>query len=377
MRHRRLIATLLLFSLPLAGCWDFRGLEGRAFAIMAGIDRTEEGLFRMSIQIQLATAGQPGGGGGGGGGSAGGPSNYRVVVGEGETIRMAFARARGLISRELDVAILDTIVFGESAVANLEDLEIFVRSLRVPVTAYVAVARGDAETVVRASTPGFQVPGEYTLQGFRGTWTRSPYVVRAPVWALFNRDFHSPLEDPYAQALTAEKYGLNWDGMALFRYHAFVGFLSPDDATIFNMVENQQFERTVEVNLGEDRRASLVIQRGKVRKWVTWERNQPVLHVHIKGAGDLFELTGMTMRNTEVQFELESAFSKKLADEITALLKLLQEMNVDPFGFGELARRASPYRPDVQSSDAWHATYQQAKLDVQARLSIVSSGYVQ
>lgn len=373
-RHRRLVAATLLLCLPLAGCWDLRGLEGRAFAIMAGVDRTEENKFRISIQIQTITAGQPSGGGGG---ASSAQANYRVLTGEGETIRMAFARARGLIARELDLAILDTIVFGESAATNLADLEIFVRSLRTPVPAYVAVARGDAESVVRASTPGFQVPGEYTLQGFRGTWTRSPYVVRTPIWAFFNRDFHSPLQDPYAQALTSQKYGLNWDGMAVFRYHSFVGFLSPDDATIVNMVENQRFERTVEVTLGEGRRASMVIQRGKVRKWVTWERGQPVLHVHIKGAGDLFELTAMTVKSEEIQRELESALTKKLADEVVAALKLLQGMNIDPIGFGELARRAAPYRPEVQSSDAWHATYQQAKLDVRARLSIITSGYVQ
>lgn len=378
-----LVVVALTFTLLLAGCWDYRGLEGRAFAVMAGVDRTEDNRFRLTLQVQLVKAEQRGGGGGGGGGSDGGGGGgegggaYRVLTGEGDTLRMAFEQARGLIARELDEVVLDTIVLGESVADNLEDVRIFIRSLRVPVPSFVAVARGDAEPIVHASTPGIQVPGEYTLQGFRGTWTRSPQVVRAYLWTILLRDYHSPLEDSYAPALTAEKYGLNWDGMAVFRHRSLVGFLSADEASTFNLVENQRFERSVEAQLDSDQKAAMAIQRGKVRKWVTWEGDVPVLHVHVNGGGDVRELTGTKLTNPGAQFKVESALSKALADQIAKLLRRLQEMDVDPVGFGELARRAAPYREEVQTRAAWRSAYQRAQLDIRVSLQAISSGYVE
>lgn len=105
MRRCHSLVALLVALLPLAaGCWDFRGLDQRGFVLMVGIDRREDDKFRLSLQMQTATPGQQDGQGGGG------QRPYRVLTGEGDTIREAFERARADIFRELDLTFMDTIV---------------------------------------------------------------------------------------------------------------------------------------------------------------------------------------------------------------------------------------------------------------------------
>lgn len=372
----RLAAALLTVMCLTTGCWDFRGLDQRGLAIMAAIDRKAGNRWRLCLQLSLART-DPGQMRAQSGGQTGtGGIGFRVMCQEGSTLRQALERMRGELSRELDVTFIDTVVIGERAAADLGQLDWVIRSIRVPVTGFAGVARGVAEPVVKAQTPGLNPPGLYTLQGFSGGWTRSPAAVRTPLWVLFNRNFYTPLEDPYVPVTTSRKYGLNWDGMAVFRQRALVGFLTPDEASWFNIAREERFEYTVAAPIPGRRRAaaSVHVQRGKVRRWVTLEGGRPVLHVKVQASGDLRELTGMRITDVPSQNQVQGALAAEMARQIDGLLAHLQRLGSDPVGFGELLRRRAPYWPGVQSGKAWHAAYRQARRDVTAQVTLLSTG---
>lgn len=375
-RAARLVIWFALASVLVTGCWDARGLEQRGFVVMAGVDKTEDGQFRVSLQTQIGRSGRKGGD------QASGPAQeqagYRVITSEGETIEAAVGRAAGEISRELDLSLMDVVVFGESAVSDLAEHDFFARSTRFPVSAFVAVTRGDAETVVRARSPGFQLPGRFAAHGLSGTWTRSPAVVSVPVWTLFQRHYFTPLEDPYAPTLTAATYGLTWDGLAVFREHSLAGFLTPEEATVFNVVRGRRRTTTIEATVPGKAadKVALSVDQARARRWVSWTEAGPVLHVDVRAAGAVQEMWRTRLEDPATQAQLERALAKVMAGQIRALIGRLQGLGSDPIGFGELARRANPNRKEVQNGRAWHTAYGRARLDVSVRVEITSTGYM-
>lgn len=371
MRRRIGAVLALLALLPGAGgCWDFRPLEHRAPAVMIGVDRAAGDRFRVSLQFQIARPEQRGGNGGGG------PATYRVITGEGETVRAAEERARADVAREVDTTFVSIVVIGERAAADLADIDFVVRSFRVPPTSFVGVARGEAEPVLRAESPAFGVPAEYLRSALTG-WTHTPALVRVYTWTMFHRDFYTPLVDPHAPALTERKYGLNWDGMAVFRGHSLAGFLDEDEASLFNLTRGGRLEGAVDARIpgGGDRGAAIYLQRGKARRWVTWGPDGPVLHLRLQAAGDLRELRNMSIADPAAQRLVETELARALESDLTRVLKRLQELEADPIGFGELARRAAPYRREVLNGDAWHAAYRTAAVEVGARVRIIGTGF--
>lgn len=376
--RRLCLAGVLLGLLPLvAGCWDFRGLDQRAFAVMVGVDRRPDNRFRVTAQFQLGRDGR--GGGQGAGGGQGGMAQFRILTGEATSIREALEQIRADLVRELDMTFLGTIVIGREAAANLEDLLYFARSERVPITSFVAVARGTAEEVVRANSPGVNIPAEFTQYGFSGAWTRSPAVVRIFNWEIFHRDYFLPLQDPVTPALTANEYGLNWNGLAAFRGNRLAGFLDEEDAAVFSLLRGNRFQRSIATAVPgrEGARAAIIITRGRTLHGVTWGPEGPVLHIRVSVSGDLVELVGMALDDPAAQSQVQAALAQELAGEIRRVVGRLQRLQSDPIGFGELARRAAPHRPEVQDTQSWHAAYQQARLEVTVRVKIISTGFLE
>ena len=372
MRRRSLSLLLGCLMLMTSGCWDMEPLDRRAFVVMAGIDRTPEGLFRVSAQVQTAGMITQRGH------QKGSTPGVRVVTSQAQTLQMAMALIRGQFARELDLTFLDVIVVGRNVATDLRDMDWVIRAFPVPIHAYVALAMDQAESVVRAPAAGFGIPAQFALFGYSGVWTRTPEVVPARSWLVFNRNWFTPLEDSYLPALEVGDDGLTFAGLGVFRNNRLVGLLNKHDSTLVSLLLGVRNERAVEARVSEDPPAvaSVYLWRTSVKRKVTWQGNRPVIHVTLEGRGNLRELIGMHVVTPQDQALVEGVLAERLADDTVMMLRRLQELGADPIGFGELARQASPYRAEVQSGDAWHQAYRKAELDVRARVTIEATGYL-
>ncbi|HWI62769.1 MAG TPA: Ger(x)C family spore germination protein [Symbiobacteriaceae bacterium] len=370
--RRRLAALGLAAVLLLAGCWDARSLDQRAFVIMLGIDTTSGGRFRVTMQMQRAGYEQQRKG------TAGGMNAARVVASDGDTLRQAVERVRDDLSRELDTTFLDVLVLSrEVATERMEELDWIVRTFRIPISSFVVVTPGEAEAVVRAKATGHPMPAQFALFALmQGSWTRSPAIVQGFMWMVFNRNWFTPLEDPFAPVLSTTEGQLSWHGLAVFRGHRLAGMLSEQDASTFNMLLGGRAERTLTADLPGGGKATLYLQTAKVKRWVTWEQGGPVIHVRIRTQGDLQELIHYHAHTEQEEIVIESALSRQLEKEVRMLMKDMQQLDSDPIGFGELARQAAPYRREVQSGEAWKKVYREARIDVRAGVTMIAPGYM-
>lgn len=366
-------SALLLLLLLTTGCWDARPLDQRAFVTMLGIDKSAENRFRVTLQLQRAILGERR--------RQGGEQQvgYEVMVAEGESVRKAVSKVRDDLARDLDTTFLDVVVIGREAAAHLEDLDWIVRSFRIPVSSFVAVAPDQAEPVVRAGSPGFGIPSQFALFALLPTsWSRSPAVVPGYMWMIFNRNWFTPLEDAFAPVLTEEGGKLRFHGAALFRGSQLAGYLSEEDAANLSLLLGAKKEVSVTAQIPghEGATATLYLESARIRRRVAWQQSRAVIRVELQGQGTLRELTRLRMTTPDLETKVEAALAQGLADSVRSTLERMRELNSDPVGFGELARQAAPYRQEVQSGEAWHAAYQEAKVEVVAGVTMATTGYM-
>lgn len=372
--RRVAILAILLLMLTGTACWDARSLDQRAFVVMLGIDPGPDEGFRVSLQVQRAGFEEEKK-------EKGGTPASRVLAAEGRTLREALERVRDDLAREVDTTFLDVIVIGKEVAANygLDELDWLVRTFRIPVSAFVSVAPGDAETVVRAGAAGYGMPAEHALFGLiGGSWTRSAAIVPGPMWMVFNRNYFTQLEDPFAPVLSGEGGQLHWNGLAVFRGHTLAGLLDERDAAIFNLLMGSRSERVITADISDvpGAKATLYVQRARVKRKVTWEGNRPAIQVQIMARGTLQELTKMRLTSLRNEKAVETALADALILEMKRLISHLQALDADPVGFGELARQEAPYRKEVQNGDAWREVYRDARVEVTARVIMVAPGYM-
>lgn len=367
------IAFMLLLCLSLTGCWDSKGIDQRAFVTMAGIDITENSLFRVTLQFPAVQSAL-----GSSGGTQGTVNGITILSAEAVTIFGAINKLRGALSRDLDFSFLDNFVLGKEAAKDLGDTQFAIRSLYIPITCYVSVTDGKAEEIVRAKVKGYTIPSIYASDGYSGYWTKSSAVVPLEVWELYNRFYHTPLEDPYAPVLKNSKLGLAFNGIAIFKQHQISDFLNEHDASLFKLVKHKYANMIVEAQSGEDADGNIAahLTRGKVKRKVLWKGGKPLLTVDIRLAGRIEETKGVSERNQKSQQEAESLLARKLQNEIYRFIMKLQQLKSDPIGFGELAREASPYRIEVSSRQEWQKVYQQADIQVTVKVKIEQVGHI-
>ena len=107
-----LLLCLGIVSLPLAGCWDRKEINDLALVTAAGIDKTDEEMIELSVQVFVPRSG---GGGqlGQTGGTGSGPQSL-VRSAAGKTVAEAMARLQERIPRTIFWGHTEVFIFGEA-----------------------------------------------------------------------------------------------------------------------------------------------------------------------------------------------------------------------------------------------------------------------
>lgn len=368
---RGALAGLLLVTVVLAGCWDFRDLDQRAFAVMLGLDRADQGGYRVSAQIAVGTPhGRP----------QQPVAPYRILVGEGPGIQEALQVIRGDLYRELDLSLVGTVVIGaELAREGLHRLDWVVRALSLPPTALLVVSRDTAEAVVRAESPAMVVPALYLEQGLSGVFSRHPAALPVRLWKFYYRLLPSPLEDEYLAAVTSQNYGINYAGVAVLADGRLTGWLEKPEAEIFAVLRAGRIAGHLisgQVPGHPGARATLPAMGGRAAYWTELRGNTPVLRVRLRTSGALGELVGFSLQSPADQLLVQRGLAAAEENRVRQMISRLQALGADPLGFGELLRRRRPDHPAVRDAEGWRAAYARAEVRVDVDITVISPGFI-
>jgi len=349
-------ATLVFSLLAFAGIGfnGYKDIDKRFFVVSMGVDEGKNGfLYEVTLKLALPQADPKAA-----------KNEFLLLKQESDSIGAAVAFMKSQVDKEFDFGHMKMIFIGESLAKRnwLTTMDWFFRRRDIQKIAYVAVARPDAASMLEVKPMFEKLPSSSFFVAFGDEGTETPYLVTEYLFDLHRRlhergiDPVVPIVEPYEKQFDIQKaYVVTRDGAKLA--------LDPQETGLYSMLLNRS------------ERATLSVQRGREGFSVTADEikldysakygSKPSVTVSGTILGTL-EVAGETVEPKELG-KFEAALEKQMNEDMIALLKKLQQADVDPFGFG-LHYRATHYN-NATEWEEWRTLY--PKLEFKSKIQVI------
>jgi spore germination protein KC len=355
------LLLMMTMTLLLTSCWSKKELTDLAIVSGAGIDKTKDGRYHLTLQI-INPGNVAGGMQGGGGGTQSPP--ITIYSASGDNIVEASRRASGRISRRLYYAHANLVVIGEKLAreSGLNPLiDVLDRDPEFRNTATMVIANhSTAADVVKTLTPVDKIPANKVLKTLEFTERKWGENVKTSVQEVI-KSLESPGRgtvvsgfrldgDPQqAQKLdnlqeSAPEATLRASGIAVLKKGKLVDWLygKPARGTVWILDKIQGTDINID---WEGRKEAIAYQtvRQKTRVSAQVKNGQPHIAVHTRVEGDIGDMeVPVDITNPKVITEIEQSVRKEIKKELKTAVERAQKNKTDILGFGEVVHRTRP-----------------------------------
>lgn len=352
------MGLILVLTLTVAGCWEGRELNARAFVTAVAFDvPTEEGAdpmeFLFSVQIPIpAKMGEDGEQGGG---------DAPFVV-YGTTAKMVSVGIRQLqrqLDRELFFGHTHMILINSEVAATIgvdRLLDHFKRDFRVQRMTRIAIIDGEAREILNTQPPISQTPSAYIEN------LLSP---QSGVAINYISDFGRFLVeqsddgiDPVLPRLQPGKEATLTGGAAVIKNGKFRGWLSNFETRGLNIILNQGTGTKYEVECPLHPGESIVVGVDAFRSRYRWleDNGQTIFLIQVRGKFETIEFSDGHGPLAAFQKDLEQRVSAVVRRELEQTVRRAQELGADVLGVGRYLQSYKPKRWQ-QVKDRWEQEF--------------------
>ncbi|WP_423800585.1 Ger(x)C family spore germination protein [Neobacillus sp. SAB-20_R2A] len=361
MNRKFLLLVSICSLILLTSCWNRRELNQLGIVIGMGIDKAD-GKYLVTTQVvnpsEIAA-------------SIGSGGNTPVVVYQekGATLFEAIRRTTTESPRKLYFSHLRLLVFGEEFSKNGigKSLDLLSRDPEFRTDFYITIAKNSqAGDVLKVLTAIEKIPVQQlydSLLTSEKQWAptlpitldqlNSELIDAGKDVKLTGLMINGPLQageslGKYQQS-QAETY-LQFDEVGVFKKDKLLGWLSTDESKGLNYALGNVKSTIITVPCPEKGLASIKLIHTKTELKTKVSDGKPTGHIKITAAGKLGDVycNTLDLSKPETISQLERKAEKKMKDNILKALHASQKKyKLDPFGFGEAARRDNP--------DFWHS----------------------
>lgn len=381
---------LLLLTIVLAGCWNWRELNTLGIVMASGFDRAPDG--KVSVTVQIAKPGEIGSSREEKGGSTGKP--VLVLTSDGDTVFDAVRNATMQVDRKLFWPHDKVFVIGEELAREgiAPMLDWIDRDAEPRPLARLLIARGKAKDIMEVEGGMEKLPAFFLEKLVEGSSSTSMAVeVRIHD---FLKMMAAEGRDPYAsriELIGGEEMGQTGNGgegggkkqailtgAAVFRKDQLVGWLDRYETRGLLWVLSKVKSGIIVVPspLDEEQKVSLEIIRAssKIKAKIN-EDGLPVITVEIQEEGNLGEqMSFVDLTKPETWDSLEKSQAAAIENEVKAALRIAQtELGVDIFGFGEAVHQKYP-QVWKELKDRWRQVYPLVEVEVKVTASLRRTG---
>ncbi|GMK41866.1 spore germination protein KC [Paenibacillus sp. CCS19] len=390
VKRGMIVMLLLVFLLPLTGCWDRRELNELAISVGLGIDKVGE-RYRVTAQVvqpsEVATSK----------GSSGFSTPVTTYRASGVTIFEAIRKMTTVSPRKIYASHLRIVVIGEELAREgiAEALDLLSRDYELRMDFYILVAKGtSAEDLLELLTPLDKIPANKifnSIQVSEKAWA----PVSAMTMDMFIRDYKSKGNNPVLSGIKAtgneakgkrrsnvEKLNpdarLRNNGLAVFRMDQLIGWLSEEQSKGYNYIVDRVKSTVGHVPCpGEKGNIALEVIRSKSNMKTEIRNGRPHLIVDL----DVEQNVGEVMCKVEITDEgvidtLEREAEKSLKDIVERTIAAgQQKFKCDFFGFGDALHRSN-LKAWKQMENDWDEHFAEASLTVNAKVNIRRTGTI-
>ncbi|MBZ6489357.1 Ger(x)C family spore germination protein (plasmid) [Priestia aryabhattai] len=375
------LLLMIAMTLLLTSCWSKKELTDLAIVSAAGIDKTKDGRYHLTLQI-INPGNVAGGMQGGGGGTQSPP--ITIYSASGDNIVEASRRASGRISRRLYYAHANLVVIGEKLAreSGLNPLiDVLDRDPEFRNTATMVIANhSTAADVVKTLTPVDKIPANKVLKTLEFTERKWGENVKTSVQEVMKSlessgrgtvvsGFRLVGNPQQAQKLdnlqeSAPEATLRASGIAVLKKGKLVDWLygEPARGTVWILDKIQGTD--ININWG-GRKQAIAYQtvRQKTSVSAQMKNGQPHISVHTRVEGDIGDMeVPVDITNPKIITKIEQSVRKEIKKELKTAVERAQKNKTDILGFGEVVHRTRPNQFKKLKTE-WNDVYF-PKLDV-------------
>ncbi|MEK4028166.1 Ger(x)C family spore germination protein [Pseudobacillus sp. FSL P4-0506] len=361
-----LVISMLACLAILSGC-GFKDIDKRGFVVAVGVDGTKDKKkpYRITLKLVVPT----------GAFKQAPKPTYDYLSIESATLAEGVRMLKTHTDKELDFSHAKVILLGKNILEHdaRQTFDIFLRRRDFQGIAWVAVGDPSAEKVLKTN-PTTDVPGSNALFNiFSDEGTESVYIVTTYVYDFARRLFETGL-DPILPIIRATDKGQEYrtNETIVFKEGRKKVKLTPEKTKYYNLISGREERADIVV---KKKGVHITIAAGKVQakyKILTPANQAPVLKMTVDIDGIIEE------SQHPVPPEKLSLYSKYASEAVKRralhLLEFLQENEVDPLGFGLRYKATRLHNRDLEAE--WQRIYPRLKFDVEAKVTIKSTGVI-
>ncbi|WP_175991407.1 Ger(x)C family spore germination protein [Bacillus sp. Marseille-Q1617] len=379
---RYILLFMVLLAPVITGCVEYKYLEKLGLITAVGYDETEDKELKATVVLyQFNPAMQ----------DVEKVLTSKANSSKGNRISLNFDTDHKLVSGQLRIAIYGRELASKGISHLVDTLE---RDSSIGNMVYLAVSDTTSEDLLTYQmTEKHSNKGTYLYNLVKQN-VESEFII-APTLQEFITDYGSIGKDPILPILAPSKGTLGIDGFAIFHKDKFVKELKKEDMFYLRaLVENYHTAGSFEVGLplepfkphlsdmgnadgeetNDEEKIYIVFDSIKSDHLIkAGKQDKPTFTVKLTLDARLHEITEQLKLSDPKTLKLvEAEASKFIEKKIKENIKMLQEVNADPIGFGMeyKTRRNHASLTDKE----WEEKYKDAEFDVSVQLKLIRTG---
>ncbi|PKM79949.1 MAG: Ger(x)C family spore germination protein [Firmicutes bacterium HGW-Firmicutes-14] len=341
-----LIILMLCCSLFIAGCWNSREIDQLAFVMGIGLDKTQEGNIKITVQVAKPStfSKSPSGG-------SDNEKSFWVASSEGKTIFEAIRNMATFSSRRIFWAHNKVIIIGEKMARDdiSEILDFFCRNPELRLRTWIAVTPGEAGKILERE-PGMEKDPSSAIENVinQTVWTGKCYRV---MLKDFLEDYLSTATYPVAARIVSkdDSSNIKMSGSAVFNQNKLAGWLNEKETRGLLWLKGQLSSSIMVIPCPLDGRPlSIELIGSKADIKSEFDGQIPRFTVDALASGNLSEQACQTdFTNMDNLRKLEKALASAIKDDLESVTKAAQTgIGLDFPGYNHYLHR--------QHKDRWH-----------------------
>lgn len=374
--HLVRIAVVLILPLLLTGCWSYKSLNDMSLVMGIGIDEGPGGEgYLLSVEIaDLARSvkeGSPG---------------SKVVESSGKTLFDAVRNAKKRLTNRLYFGNAQVVVINETIARQegvLKIIDWIMRDGEGRETMNLIISREKTAAEILNSKSEDQ---SITSLEINNIIMDDNQIISSTSQVELYNAYNQLNCDGISLTLPAVRLVKDGDeptpesyGIAAFSGDKLIGFLTPQQSFYFLIATGKARGGILTLDQDDSGAHNISLEIQKNQSKISFEERESGIAFKIETQTDVFLAEIMTdidvMDGTQIA-ALEGRAGQKMAQEITALVKMVQtQLKSDIFGLGNRVFKYN-YPMWRRYAEGWAQTFQGVEVEVSSRVSIKNTAFI-
>lgn len=345
------IVLIVIFLILTSGVANYKELNELAIVSSLGIEKSEDGNYKVSVQVMNSKKSDSGTE------SSGSQSNITVYTSEDKTVQAALRSIINESPKKLHPSHLKLLIISEEVAREgvHPALDLFIRNTDVNYDTILLIAKeGSAPLdIISTLTPIEMNPSANISDSLEETYKYEGTAIKKTLYSILDetiKDYHEALVSS-VELVGKKEEGKKLDNIessvpetkvvisdvAYFNGDKMVGYISKNDAKVYNMINNDLKNTIIQLNKESVNLAFEVLQ-SKCKKNLKINDGKISIKLSFDITANLVEASGkITIRDEKDLKEFENALARKITNMVNEYLNNLEtKYMVDISGFGDM-----------------------------------------